>query len=60
MRKEYEDLIESYKEKLPRKILEEVKENLPPQITKEKIAKIMEEITASIPKLKFIPEKALA
>lgn len=46
MRKEYEELIEEYREKLPPKILQEVKENLPGDITKERLSKIMDQIYA--------------
>ncbi len=44
MKKEFEDLIESHKEELPRKILDEIKENIPENITKEKLNKIIEKI----------------
>lgn len=43
MRKEYEELIDGYKE-LPKKILDSVKENLPSDINKESLVRIMEKI----------------
>ena len=44
MRKEYEDLIAGYQDRLPQLILEQVRENLPGDINKEKLSKIMEEL----------------
>ncbi|MFH1682891.1 MAG: DNA-directed RNA polymerase subunit A'' [Candidatus Woesearchaeota archaeon] len=44
MRKEYEDLIESYQDRLPVLILEQVRENLPSDINKEKLTKILETV----------------
>lgn len=44
MRKESEEIIEDYKEKLPKRVLDEVKENLGSEITKERLSRIMEEV----------------
>jgi DNA-directed RNA polymerase subunit A" len=59
MKKEYEDLIRSYKEKLPKSLLEEVKENLPVNITKEELKKIMEEIYTVHSQAKVCPGESV-
>jgi len=49
----YDDLINSYKNKLPLKILEEVKENLPTDANKEKVEKVMEAVLKAHEKAKI-------
>ncbi len=44
MKKEHEDLIQSYTEKLPLTILDEVREAVPSDISKEKLVKILAEV----------------
>ncbi len=47
MKKECEELLSTYSDKLPPLILDEVKESVPADITKEKLVKVMEEISLS-------------
>ncbi|MBI4983024.1 ribosomal L7Ae/L30e/S12e/Gadd45 family protein, partial [Candidatus Woesearchaeota archaeon] len=47
MRKEHEELINGYAEKLPPSALAEIKETVPANITKESLLKVMEEVGAA-------------
>ena len=44
MKKEHEDLIQSYEGKLPLTVLEEVRQTVPSDISKEKLVKILQEV----------------
>lgn len=44
MRKEYEDLVDEYQDKLPKKILEEIKAGMPSDTNKERLLKTLEEV----------------
>jgi len=55
MKKEHEELIESYADKLSLSVLDEVKITVPADITKEKLSKIMEEIVAAYESAKVNP-----
>ena len=55
MKKEHEELIESYADKLPLSVLDEVKITIPADITKEKLSQIMEEILAAYDNAKINP-----
>jgi DNA-directed RNA polymerase subunit A" len=45
MRKEHEELIDSYKKDLTKTILEEVKEHLPTDVTKDEVKRVMEKVS---------------
>ena len=53
MKKEIETQVDSYKGKLPPKILDEIKENLPDNITKDKLDKIMDKVMLAHNKAKI-------
>jgi len=59
MKKEHEDIIKSYKDQLPKKILEEVEENLPADATKERLKRIMEEICVIHSQAKVCPGESV-
>lgn len=59
MKKEYEDLIDGYKDNLPQKILGEIKEHLPENITKDKLNQIMEKVLATHNKAKIHPGECI-
>jgi DNA-directed RNA polymerase subunit A" len=59
MKKDYEDLIKSYKSKLPKKMLDEIKENLPANITKDKLQKVMEKINTTYCLAKTCPGESV-
>ncbi len=44
MKKEHEELIQSYSEKLPLTVLDEVRQEVPSDISKEKLVKILQEV----------------
>jgi len=47
MRKEHEEFVDSYAEKLPPTVLTEIKETAPSNLTKEQLTKMMDEIVAA-------------
>jgi len=44
MKKEHEDLIQSYNDKLPLTVLEEVRQSVPADISKEKLVRVLAEV----------------
>ncbi len=59
MRKEYEDLINKYSDKLPKKMLAEIKLELPVNITGDKLRKVMEEIHSAYCRAKTCPGESV-
>src|SRR3989339_281649 len=59
MKKETEDLVLDYQDKLPIKLLNEIKDNLPANVTKEQVTKIMETVFSVHTRAKVHPGECI-